>query len=391
VSVVSSIDDRQRAARLLLRHPLIRSSDADRFRLVRRHVGDLAEWFDINTGWVLHRDSEVVRLDREPATVSDATHPFATKASSTPFSRRRYVLLMLCLSVLERSDSQIALGRLAEQVILAGGADELVSAGFSFGLTSREERGDLVAAVQLLLHWGVLSRVAGDEQDFVRETGDALYDVSRRVLSQLLVTRRGPSTVGGQTLDERLSGMRDRGAAPTDDLRNRRLRHRLTRRLLDDPVVYFAELSDEENAYLRSQRAAICRRITELTGLVPEQREEGLAMVDFDDDLSDMRMPEKGTEGHVTLLIAEHLARSGEVSHDVDSLVGAVRAWAPRFAKYWRAGARDAAAAPELVDVALARLAALRLITRRERTVEALPALSRFALAEPTILGDSKR
>lgn len=386
----ASIDDRQRAARVLLRHPLIRSADAERFRLVRRYAGELAEWFEINTGWALHRDSEVVRLDREPAIDTDATHPFATKSSAAPFSRRRYVLLMLCLSVLERSDSQIALGRLAEQAILAGSADELVSAGFSFGLTSREERGDLVAAVQMLLHWGVLTKVAGDEQDFVRETGDALYDVSRRVLSQLLVTRRGPSTVKGATLDERLRGMRDRGTAPTDDLRNLRLRQSLTRRLLDDPVLYFAELSDEENAYLRSQRSAICRRITELTGLVAELREEGLAMVDFDDDLSDVRMPEKGTEGHVTLLIAEYLARSGGTEHDVDSLVAAVRDWAPAFAKYWRAGAREPAAAPELVEVALARLAALRLVARDEGTVVALPALSRFAVAEPTILGDPK-
>ncbi|MFC6357077.1 DUF2398 family protein [Luethyella okanaganae] len=126
--------------------------------------------------------------------------------------------------------------------------------------------------------------------------------------------------------------MRDRGTPPTDDLRNLRLRQSLTRRLLDDPVLYFAELSDEENAYLRGQRSAICRRITDLTGLVAEIREEGLAMVDFDDDLSDVRMPEKGTEGHVTLLVAEHLARSGEVAHEVDSLVAVVRATAPGFA-----------------------------------------------------------
>ncbi len=96
-------------------------------------------------------------------------------------------------------------------------------------------------------------------------------------------------------------------------------------------MLYFDDLSDDENAYLRSQRAAICRRITDLTGLVPEIREEGLAMVDFDDDLSDVRMPEKGTEGHVTLLIAEHLARSGEVSHTVDGLVSLVQSLAPRY------------------------------------------------------------
>jgi uncharacterized protein (TIGR02678 family) len=384
---VSAVDDKQRAARMLLRRPLIRSTDEDRYRLVRRHAPDLAEWFEINTGWAVHVDSEVVRLDREPATVGDATHPFAAKRGALPFSRRRYVLLMLSLSVLERSDSQIALGRLAELVIGAATAPELAAAGFGFDLGSREERSDLVAAVQLLLEWGVLTRVAGDEAGFVQKTGDALYDVSRRVLSQLLVTRRGPSTIAADTLDERLAAMRDRGTAPTVELRNLRLRHALTRRLLDDPVLYLDELDDDETGYLRTQRTALCRRITELTGLVPEIRHEGIAMVDLDDDLSDVRMPEKGTDGHVTLLLAEFLARSGATSYDVEALVVHLRAIAPDYAKYWRAAALDASAAADLVQSALNRLAALRLIERDGDSVRVRPALARFALAEPTILG----
>lgn len=384
---VSAVDDKQRAARMLLRQPLIRSADEDRYRLVRRHAPDLAEWFDINTGWALHVDSEVVRLDREPATVGDPSHPFAAKRGALPFSRRRYVLLMLSLSVLERSDSQIALGRLAELVIGAATAPELVAAGFSFDLGGREERSDLVAAVQLLLEWGVLSRVAGDELSFVQKTGDALYDVSRRVLSQLLITRRGPSTIAADTLDQRLAAMRDRGTAPTVELRNLRLRHTLTRRLLDDPVLYLDELDGDEIAYLRTQRAALCRRITELTGLVAEIRREGIAMVDLDDDLSDVRMPEKGTDGHVTLLLAEFLAKTGAAPYDLETLVAYLRAIAPDYAKYWRAAALDASAAADLVRGALARLTALRLIDRDGDAIRVRPALARFALAEPTILG----
>ncbi|MEB0307540.1 DUF2398 family protein, partial [Cryobacterium sp. 10I1] len=83
---VSAVDDRQRAARMLLRTPLIRSTEEERYRLVRRHAGDLAEWFDVHAGWTLHVDSEVVRLDREPASVTDATHPFAARRGGVPFS-----------------------------------------------------------------------------------------------------------------------------------------------------------------------------------------------------------------------------------------------------------------------------------------------------------------
>lgn len=381
----TGIDDTQRAARLLLLHPLIRSSDDERYRLVRRNAAQLRDWFDTNTGWQVYVDSAVARLYREPATTSVATHPLAV--SGVPFSRRRYVLLMLCLAVLERADAQIALGRLAELVVVHAQDPELASAGFAFTLDRFDERRDLVAAVQLLLHWGVLARVAGDEQEYVRHGGDALYDVSRRVLATLLVTRRSPSMVAGESLDERMLGMRDRGIPPTDELRNLRLRQNLTRRLLDEPVLYFTGLDDDETAYLRGQRSLITRRITEATGLVPEIRSEGIAMVDLDDDLTDLRMPEKGTDGHVTLLIAERLADSGEAS--LDELQRFVREIAPQFSGFWRRDAQQPGSEAGLVETALRKLAALDLIVRDGDVVRGEAALARFRVADPIITGGS--
>lgn len=380
-------DDRQRAARVLLMHPLVTASDVERYRLVKRHTPWLREWFEVNTGWALHADSEVVRLAKEPANLGDPTHPVTARAGSVPFSRRRYVLLMLSLAALERSDAQISLGRLADQVVLNAATPELVQSGFTFGLASRDERADLVAVVQTLLHWGVLGRVAGDEQEFILAGGDALYDVSRRVLSELLVTRRGPSVASGDTLDDRLEAMRDRGMPPSDELRNLRLRQSLTRRLLDDPVMYFSGLADDEADYLRSQRAAICRRVTEATGLVPEIRQEGIAMVDLDDDLTDLRMPDRGTDGHVTLLVAEHMASSEAEEHSIDSLRSMIRAVTPEYISFWRASAAEPGADAALVDIAIVRLVALHVAERTQNGVRALPALARFAVNEPIITG----
>ncbi|MEO6310044.1 MAG: DUF2398 family protein, partial [Leifsonia sp.] len=116
----SGIDDRQRAARVLLKHPLVVATDTERYRLVKRHAAWLREWFEVNTGWALQIDSEVARLAKEPASVGNPTHPLVAVKGSVPFSRRRYVLLMLSLAALERSDAQISLGRLAEQVVLYG-------------------------------------------------------------------------------------------------------------------------------------------------------------------------------------------------------------------------------------------------------------------------------
>ena len=110
----------------------------------------------------------------------------------------------------------------------------------------------------------------------------------------------------------------------------------MTRRLLDDPVVYYADLTEAERAYLVNQRVAITRRITELTGLIPEMRAEGIAMVDPDDTLTDVRMPEQGTDGHVTLLIATKLATDGRAPTAAGTDRASSRAQAKVHASYWR-------------------------------------------------------
>jgi uncharacterized protein (TIGR02678 family) len=295
------------------------------------------------------------------------------------------VLTCLALAALERADAQVTLGRLAEQVALAAAAPDFTAAGVTFTLGNREERSDLAAAVRLLLQLGVLSRVAGDEDGFVRETGDALYDVERRGLATLLVLPRGPSTVGARGFGERLAEVTAEAVAATDELRNRALRHRLTRRLLDDPVVYYDELASEELSYLTSQRAAITARITELTGLVPEVRAEGIAMVDPDDDLTDVRMPDTGTDGHVTLLLAEHLAgRPGE-QVPIHDLHRHVRDLARVHRAYWRRAAAEPGAEVELTASALDRLEALWLVSVDGDRVTGRPALARYSVVAPTI------
>jgi uncharacterized protein (TIGR02678 family) len=187
----------------------------------------------------------------------------------------------------------------------------------------------------------------------------------------------------------RLAELTAEPVADTDELRNQALRRRLTRRLLDDPVVYYDELDDDERAYLVSQRHAITRRITDVTGLIAELRAEGIAMVDPDDELTDVRMPEQRTDGHVTLLVAEYLARRDEVP--VAELRRFVRQAAARHAVYWRKGVTEPGAEIELLAIALEKLSALRLVTIDNEQVRGRPAIARFALDEPTIRDSGKK
>jgi uncharacterized protein (TIGR02678 family) len=374
---------RRAALRALLAKPLlVAEADGETLVLVRRHLPELREWLNRETGWRLIVDSETARLFKTAPDLSDASHP-ARGNHSEPFGRRRYVTLCLALSALARADAQTTLGSLADDVLTGAAQPELTATGFTLTLDNRSDRSDLVAVVRLLLGWGVLSRVAGDEDAYLSAGTDVLYDVRRPVLGVLLSGSRGPSVVTAPAFEERLAELTAEPVAESDELRNQALRRRLTRRLLENPVVYYDELDEDERGYLLSQRHAITRRIGEATGLISEMRAEGIAMVDPEDELTDVRMPEQRTDGHVTLLVAEYLARRDRAT--LGELHAFVRQAAGEHRAYWRKGVTEPGAETELLATALEKLTALRLVTVDGPDVRSRPAIARFALGEPTI------
>lgn len=376
--------DRRRALRALLAQPVLaaRGPAATSYRLVRRFETELRDWLAANTGWRLTVDTAAARLHKR-VSGEDPTRGIVD-TGRRPFSRRRYVLLALALAALERAGGQITLGRLADDVISELGDPRFEAAGVEFTLGAREERGDMAAVVKLLLALGALRRVEGDEQRFVEAGTDVLYDVEHGVLGGLLQTAQAPSAIAAGKFTERLAAIVEQPHDETDDARNRTLRRKLTRRLLDDPVVGFDELSDEELAYLHSQRRFLTDRITEATGLVPEVRAEGIAMLDPEDALTDVRMPEGGAPGHLALLLATRLAEVGRLSRsDLAELTGAL---CEEHASVWGSTIRSRPAA-ELAGESVARLRALSLVVIDGDDVVARPVLARFRLGQPRITG----
>jgi len=385
-------DERTQALRALLMSPLMTPSHAD-FAAVRRHADELRAWFARETGWTLHIERDCARLYKRPADLRDASRGLPD------YERRRYVLLCLACAVLERADPQITLRMLGERLLQLATDPTLVSRGFRFELTAAHERRELVAVCRSLLQWGVLQRVAGDEEGFVHnansgaEGGDALYDVQRRVLAGLLAAARGPSTWPVEqapvTLEERVAALVTEHVPDSDEGQRTALRHHLARRLLDDPVVYLDTLDEAQRAYFTNQRGAMASRLCEATGLAAEQRAEGLALVDEDGQLTDVAMPAEGTEAHATLLVAEFLAARSEPAgpDDVAAFLAEAR---NRYGRYWRKSAREAGAEGELARIALERLQKLQLISLNAGDVRPLPALARFALGEADIRTPAK-
>jgi uncharacterized protein (TIGR02678 family) len=380
---VQEAEERERALRALLMRPLMPAGDPA-LELVRRHAAYLRDWFGRETGWNLQVERQCARLYKRAAAIDDATRGLPD------FDQDRYVLLCLACAVLERAESQITLRALGERLLEAAADPDLASCGFTFSLEGARERRALVGVCRLLLELGVLMRVAGDEEGFVNQSGDVLYDVHRRVLARLPAGTRGASLIAMTQADldfnGRLAALVDEYVPDSPEGRRMALRHRLARRLLDDPVVYHDDLTEEEREYLVSQRGPMAYRLAQAAGLSAELRAEGLALVDADGELSDQQLPAVGTEAHATLLVAEHLARTARATperiHALPELAAYLRAAADRYGRFWRKDAREAGAETALATEAVNRLAALRLVRRLEHGVQALPALHRYAIAE---------
>ena len=386
------LEERRDCVRALLQTPLIphEPATADLLRLIRRHLLWLRDWFHQYPGWHLQVESDFVRLEKTPDAGGDGSRGLIDDRSGAPFSPRRYVFFCLALSVLEKSDRQCVLGDLAQEVERVGRGDPvLAEAGMSFGFERRECRQDLVAVIRALIRMGVLIRIHGNEESYVQQQEEVLYTLRRAVLARMLCVRRGPSTLDDAPFLERLRLLQEDSAPESDEARRRSLRTELYRRLLDSPVLYFEDLSEEEQTYLRGQRTFMVRNIREATGLVPEIRAEGVAMVDPRRSLTDHPMPEQGTEGHAGLLLAEELCRTlrdqeerGDGGIPVSRLEQFLHQCGKAHGHRWRRDAREPAGQRLLLRAALHRLEALRLIRRDGEFVTPLPALARYRLEE---------
>lgn len=381
-------EERRAAVRALLQQPLLTpdGSTATAFTLVRRHRDWLIDWFTHHVDWPLVVTTEAIRLRKRPATTADATRRARDPKTEDPFHRSRYVLFCLALAALERGDRQITLGRLAEQIEIALASDPaFAAAGFLWSRDEPAGRRDLVHALRLLVDLGALRRIQGDEEQHLRDrASDVLYNISRPVLSLLLAARRSPSLVIANDFNARLAALLAAELPDSPDARNRALRVRLAARLLDDPILYYTDLDEESRDYLDRQRPFLLEGLCQATELHPEVRSEGVALADLDGDCTDAGLPEEGTEGHLTLLLATWLAdrlRDGDSS---PLSVETVRQKTARFIRqhrhHWKKEAGLRGAEVPLTELVMDRLAGLALIERCDDTIRPLPALGRFAL-----------
>ncbi|WP_030183864.1 TIGR02678 family protein [Streptomyces violaceorubidus] len=284
--------ERRTAARLLLAHPLIASDGphADLFPLIRRHADWLGKRFQQVLGYRLLVDSSYARLFK--AGLGAGSGHRLERSTGTPFTPHTYACLALALSVLVTAPEQMLLSHLVAD-IRAAAAD----AGIELEETGRAAgKRTLVAALRQLVDWGVLIETEGHVAAIAQETGgEALITVDRE-LARVVVAGPLAQARDGADLVRRAA---DPGfGGPRTYVR---------RMLVETPVVHLDELTDAERDWLRTRQRREAQAFSELLGLEMEIRAEGAALVDPEEELTDLHLPGTGTVAQAGLLLAERL------------------------------------------------------------------------------------
>ncbi|MFJ8916036.1 TIGR02678 family protein [Amycolatopsis sp. NPDC102389] len=391
--VIAEREEVARGIRALLATPLIgERGSPETFDLIRRRREPIRQWFDYYCGWTLTVEPRLgyARLVKVRAS-ADPTRPARRlRSGRAAFDRRRYVLL--CVVAAELLTVPVTtIGLLAGRVAQASAADDLVT---TFDGAVRAERLAFVDVLKLLESYAVLEAADGDPESFVDDpAAKVLFRVDATLLLRLLAAPVGPSQLAVPADDVALrfeelleavsheqryglsSGRHEDTPSASDVQRNLWLRHTVFRRLVDDPVLYFAELTAEERAYLGTPTGRqLLRRAAEQGGFVLEERAEGVLLVDVDGLATDERFPDDGSNAKVAALLLLDALDEPRTTDYLQKATAKLLKRFPRWAKTYRGkdGVR------RLTVDALAVLTGFGLIRTEAELVRPLPAAARY-------------
>jgi uncharacterized protein (TIGR02678 family) len=205
------------------------------------------------------------------------------------------------------------------------------------------------------------------------EDDETLYDVMHSPLDDLIVA---PRVIGARDARGLLYG----GVYPMSEegVTSKRT-HRVSRRLVEDPVLYVSELSEVERVAYGKVRASRDHFLASWLGLEAERRREGTALIDGAfEPLTDVRFPAaRPWTRQVALLLAEALCgrvRGGQSRFTSGEIVDACSAMRSQWG--------DALCSDEPGEMAaraLELLAGMKLVRLADGDVIPLPAIPRIS------------
>lgn len=289
---LQAAQERRRAARGLLRTPLVTDEDDDSaalLRLVRRHRDELTRTFADGLGYRLVVEPGAARLFKA-GLGDDASRPLRRR-SGRPFGPRGYALLCLTLAALTRCKTQLLVDELVAEVRSAAG-----DAGLDVDLDAIADRRALHGALLALVDLGVLTERDGDLEHWAEQRTLSLLDVRRDRLGLLVAAPLASATGPRELLDVAALPSASGGA-----------RVAVRRRLVETPVLSVTDLTEDQAEWWRRNRNRERDWFADRFGLDLELRAEGALAVDPLDELTDAPFPGTGSARHLALLWLERL------------------------------------------------------------------------------------
>lgn len=287
-----------RCVRVLLRRPLLYPGgpDGDLLPMLYRQRTVLQELFDTLLGYRLVVQRRFARLYK--------TGPGADTTRGAPLPPRGYAYVALTLATLTGAGQQVLLSRLVSDIRAAA-----VEAGIE-ATDDPADRRALAAALRHLVALGVLSETEGTVAPLAGDpSAEALITIDTDLLGQLVAGPLATAADADDLITEAATARRSATGAPCTELAVRR-------KLVEDPVVHYGDLSAEQAAWLRNNHAGEARVLEQYFGLVSETRREGMVVTDPADYLTDVVFPGPGTVARIALLALPPLLERGHPCQD---------------------------------------------------------------------------
>jgi uncharacterized protein (TIGR02678 family) len=310
---------RQTAFTSLLRSPVLdRHSHPEIWPLVRANRSTLIEWFAHRLGYRLVVTDSAARLFRLPLDgVVLAPDRFR------PAPRRVLVLAILAAAAAEDAEDITTTQDLSDRVRALSAHEDVALAPYDPDRFA--ERMLFIKAMQILVLAGALQSTNRDDEEqregwahHKNQVGGA-YEVRRELLLRMVDPESLRAAVGEQ-ID-----------APTESA----ARFGLLRRLIELPVLLYADLSEAERVYLNSQRHRVLAWCAEMTGWIAEQRAEGMALVASEESGTDLPFPGLRAPDFFALMVLDELVRRHGIGVPFtdDDLTTAAEGLRTRYAK----------------------------------------------------------
>lgn len=286
--------ERRHAARLLLGTPLVTSrSHPSDFHLIRKHADELRRDFARFCGYQLVVEGRFARLHKAGLGRNSGRRLIRTTTGSE-FTPRTYTYLVLAMAALVTAPEQLLLSELLTRIRAAAS-----EAGIELGESTTAQKHHLGPALKQLIRWQVLTETEGTIEGWHSSVDEreALLTIDTEIARRLVSGPIGAAKTPDDLVD--LAEIPDRGG----------VRSYVRRRLVETPVVYLDDLTDDERAWLRGSQRREQENFHQWLGLDLEIRAEGAALVDEREECSDLEFPRNGTVPQAALLLIDRLVR----------------------------------------------------------------------------------